>query len=57
MDLNYTMKTTQGKIIIMNGNYDIIKTAIRANEHNFPFNILSMEKMTTIMKRISVLIN
>jgi hypothetical protein len=57
MDLNYTMKTNQRKTIIINGNYEIIKTAIKVNEHNFHFNILSMETMATIMKRISVLVN
>jgi hypothetical protein len=54
MDLNYIMKTNQRKIIIINGNYEIIKTAIRANEHNFHFNIVSMETVTKIMKSISV---
>jgi hypothetical protein len=47
MDL--PIKTNQRKIIIINGNYELIKTAIRANEHNFHFNIVSMETMTTIM--------
>jgi hypothetical protein len=57
MDLNYTIKTNQRKIIIINGNYEIIKTAIRTNEHNFYFNILSKEKMTTIIKGFQVLVN
>jgi hypothetical protein len=57
MDLNYTMKTNQGKIIPINGNYEFTKTAIRANEHNINFNIVSMETVTKLIKGFQFLVN